>query len=198
MPLVPLETALFPPDLLQVPPCDASACWWVIHTRPRAEKALARHLLGRNHSFYLPFHRRQWRSRGRLLTSQLPLFPGYLFLHGDFQARQHALETNLAALILPVPDQIQLLDDLRRVENLISAGAHLTPEERLEPGDAVAIIAGPLSGMTGTIMRRNKQLRFLVEIEFLRRGVSVEVESWMIQPLSRTNSLLVSGNASEI
>jgi transcriptional antiterminator RfaH len=156
----------------------------VLHTRPRAEKALARHLAGRNHSFYLPLHLRQWRSRGRLLTSQLPLFPGYVFLYGDHQSRQNALESNLVALVLPVANQIQLQEDLRRVDRLISVGAPLTAEERLEPGDAVAIIAGPLKGMTGTVLRRSKQLRFLVEVEFLRRGVSVEVESWMIEPCS--------------
>jgi transcriptional antiterminator RfaH len=107
-----------------------------------------------------------------------------VFLYGDHQSRQNALESNLVALVLPVANQIQLQEDLRRVDRLISAGAPLTAEERLEPGDAVAIVAGPLKGMTGTILRRSKQLRFLVEVEFLRRGVSVEIESWMIEPCS--------------
>ncbi len=97
MPLVPLETPLHPPDLLQNPAKYEPSQWWVVHTRPRAEKTLARQLLARNISYYLPFHQRQWRSRGRALCSHLPLFPGYLFLHGDHQARLQALETNLVA-----------------------------------------------------------------------------------------------------
>jgi transcriptional antiterminator RfaH len=111
-------------------------------------------------------------------------------MHGDQQARQQALETNLVALVLGVPNQIQLQEDLRRVDRLISAGAPLTPEERLEPGDTVTITAGSLSGMTGKIVRRSKQLRFLVEVEFLRRGVSVEIESWMIEPCSTRLSMV--------
>ena len=188
MPLVPLEIALHPRELLREAPGDVSCRWWVVHTRPRAEKALARRLLARNLSFYLPFQKRQWLCRGRLLSSQLPLFPSYLFLHGDQQARQQALETNLVSLVLPVPDQIRLHADLVRVEQLIAAGAPLTAEDRLEPGDPVLIVAGPLTGLTGKILRRNKQLKFLVEVEFLRRGVSVEIESWMIEPCRKQHS----------
>jgi hypothetical protein len=36
--------------------------------------------------------------------------------------------------------------------------------------------------MAGKILRRGKQLRFVVEVQLLQQGVSVELESWMIQP----------------
>ena len=46
MPLLPPETTLYPSDLLARPADPgAEARWWVIHTRPRAEKNLARKLL---------------------------------------------------------------------------------------------------------------------------------------------------------
>jgi transcription antitermination factor NusG len=189
MPLVRLETALHPPELLQKPPIHEASQWWVVHTRPRAEKALARQLLARNLSYYLPFHQRQWRSGGRWLCSHLPLFPGYLFLHGDHQTRLNALETNLVALVLPVADQVKLHDDLRRVERMIAAGVPMTPEERLGPGTRVEITAGPLAGMTGTVLRRGKQLKFLIEVQFLRRGVSVEIESWMLEAVNEGHSV---------
>jgi transcription antitermination factor NusG len=189
MPLVPLETALHPPELLRQPLTDESSRWWVIHTRPRSEKALARHLLARNLSYYLPIHLREWRSRGRHLCSHLPLFPGYLFLHGDHQARLQALETNLVALVLPVIDQAKLYDDLLRVEQMIAAGVALTHEERLEPGRRVAITAGPLAGMSGTVLRRGKQLKFLIEVQFLRRGISAEIESWMLEAVTEEHAV---------
>ena len=64
----------------------------------------------------------------------------------------------------------------------------MTPEERLEPGDAVEIIKGPFDGLSGKVLRRGKQLRFVVEVQFLRQAVSVELESWMIQPASPATS----------
>lgn len=191
MPLLPPEPFVFPDDLLSAPaatqaaPPDplAPARWWVLHTRPRAEKALARRILSQAVSFFLPLYQRQWRSRGRLLSSHLPLFPGYLFLHGDERARLRALETNLVAQCLPVSDQGQLWDDLVRVYRLMATGSPLSPEDRLQPGTRVEIISGPLAGLEGTILRKGKHLKFYVEVQFLQQGVSAEIESWMFQPL---------------
>jgi transcriptional antiterminator RfaH len=185
MPLLPLEPFVYPDGLLTspLPGAESSGRWWVLHTRPRTEKALARRFLGRGISFFLPLYQRQWRSGGRLLRSHLPLFAGYIFLHGDEQARLHALETNLVARWLAVEDQRRLHWDLTRIYNLIVSEAPLTPEDRLLPGTPVEITRGPLAGLEGTVIRRGKQLKVFVEVQFLQRGVSVEIESWMIQPL---------------
>jgi transcriptional antiterminator RfaH len=184
MPLLPLEPFVAPPTLFadDLPETAGPGRWWVLHTRPRAEKGLARQCLRRDLAFFLPLHKRQWRSRGRLFCSHVPLFPGYLFLYGDGAGRLAALETNLVARCLPVEDQARLHADLARVHRLIVAEAPLTPEERLEPGDLVDIVAGPLAGLQGKVLRRGKQLKLLVEVQFLQRGVSAEIESWMLQP----------------
>src|SRR4029077_1000718 len=101
MPLLTLEPFVSPDDLFSAtagPPAEGR--WWVLHTRPRAEKRLARELLRHCRSFFLPLHTRTWRSRGSTLSSHLPLFPGYVFLHGEGDARWTALETNQVARVI--------------------------------------------------------------------------------------------------
>jgi transcriptional antiterminator RfaH len=183
MPLLALEPFIYPEHLLDQPAnCDVgTGRWWVLHTRPRAEKTLARRLHDRRMSYFLPLYQRQWKKGGRAFRSFLPVFPGYVFLHGDDQARIAALETNLVAQALPVDDQWQLHADLFRVHRLLTTGAAVTPEERLGPGDTVEVVKGPFAGLTGKILRHGKQLRFVVEVQFLRQAVSVELESWMVQ-----------------
>src|SRR4051812_29571072 len=84
MPLLDAETSLHPDDLLERTRIQAPEDrWWVLNTRPRAEKALARSCLARQLQFYLPLYHKRWRSAGRYFNSYLPLFPGYLFLQGD-------------------------------------------------------------------------------------------------------------------
>jgi transcriptional antiterminator RfaH len=185
MPLLPLEPSVFPANLFESTTEDPeqSSHWWVLHTRPRAEKSLARHLHARQQSFFLPLYHRRWERRGRQFDSHLPLFPGYVFLYGDSHARLAALETNLIAGCLRVVDQDRLFADLARVHRLIATGDPLCPEERMVPGTPVEITGGPLAGLKGKILRRGKQLVFFVEVELLQRGVSVELASWMIQPL---------------
>jgi transcriptional antiterminator RfaH len=184
MPLLPLEPFVLPENLLlqPEPPSDAPR-WWVLHTKPRAEKSLARRLFSKQVPFFLPLYHHQWRSRGRQRSSYLPLFPGYLFLRGDLEERLAALATNQVARSIPVEDQRQMHADLARVYQLVVTGAPLSAEARLEPGSPVEITDGPFAGIHGKILRRGKQLKLLVEVQFLQRGVSVEIESWMVRPL---------------
>ncbi len=190
MPLLSLETFVYPPELLSANPNPADAAdppcgrWWVLHTRPRTEKALARRLLSRSVGFFLPQYEKKSLSRGRLVSSHMPLFPGYLFLHGDDRGRLAALETNLIVNCLPVPDQRQLRTDLARVFRLMNSDAPLTPEARLAVGDRVEIVEGSLTGLQGRVVRHGKNLKVTVDVRFLQQGVSVEVERWMIRPLS--------------
>jgi transcriptional antiterminator RfaH len=184
MPILPLEPFVFPEDLFSLSPdfAAASSRWWVLHTRPRTEKTLARHLLQHRLAFFLPLFRRERVSRGRMVASYLPLFPGYLFLLGDNQARVQALTTNTVVQTLPVDNQLELHQDLSRVYDLMASGAPMAPEERLLPGSWVEITAGPLTGLEGRIIRRGKRLKFFIEVHFLQRGASVEIDRWMIEP----------------
>src|SRR5262249_6017635 len=185
MPLLPPESFVFPDELrLQPLPQATEASWWVLHTRPRAEKSLARRTRAAGLPFFLPLHKKQWRNGGRLFTSHLPLFPGYFFLHGGPEARGQVLQTNLVAQVIPVADQQRLHDDLRRVFSLIASDLPLTPVERLEAGDPVEVVSGPLAGLVGKVLRRGKHLTFFIEVRLLQQGVSVELETWMIQPLN--------------
>jgi len=166
MPVLPLEPFVYPDNLLMQPfaPADPSWRWWVLHTRPRAEKTLARNLLKHQIAFFLP------------------LFPGYVFLLGDNQARIQSLTTNTVAQTLHVVNGEELHMDLARVYHLMSSGAPLAPEDRLLPGTPVEITAGPLAGLEGKIIRKGKRLKFIIEVHFLQRGASVEIDSWMIEP----------------
>jgi transcription antitermination factor NusG len=183
MPVLPLEPFVFPPDLLTQPLATENPYWrwWVLHTRPRAEKTLARNLLKHQIAFFLPLYQRERRFRSRVVTAHLPLFPGYVFLLGDNHTRVHALTTNTVAKTLQVADCEELHTDLSRVYHLMTSGAPLSPEERLQPGTPVEITAGPLAGLEGRVIRKGKRLKFFIEVHFLQRGASVEIDSWMIE-----------------
>lgn len=183
MPVLSLEPTVWPDNLLdrEDPAESATHAWCVLHTRPRAEKMLARHLLRADVSFYLPLYERRQKLQRRTVRSHLPLFPGYVFVYGDYESRQTAFETNLVVSCLPVPDQEQLSTDLARIHRLTESGTLVTPESRLQPGMPAEITSGPLAGCRGRIIRCSKGARFLIEVSFLQQGASVEVDWSMIQ-----------------
>src|SRR5437870_5047965 len=129
MPTLSLERVILPEDLFDEP---REGQWWVLHVKPRAEKALARRCFARQAGFFLPQFRRSRRSRGRVKDSYLPLFPGYLFLFGQERDRIMALETNLVVNVLSVPNQQELFEDLKRINAVMKSGLPLLPGEKLE------------------------------------------------------------------
>jgi transcriptional antiterminator RfaH len=111
------------------------------------------------------------------------LFPGYVFLFGTEYDRLMALETNLVANVLAVPNQNQLVEDLRRIHRVIESGLPMLPADRLQPGMPAAIVEGPLAGLRGTVLRRKNRVTLTLQVSFLQKGASVELDSWMVEPI---------------
>ncbi len=189
MPLLAAEPTYFPETLFADPAYAAAgpARWWVLYTKARAEKTVARHLLGREVAFYLPQYKQTWRTGGRMRTSYLPLFTGYVFLHGDESGRVAALESNLLSAVLSVTDQERLYADLVRVERLLGGSVPVAPEVVLPVGVPVEITHGPFRGLRGTVVKRDGANHFVVTVEFLRRGVSIPVDGAALRPVEPTS-----------
>jgi transcription antitermination factor NusG len=185
MPLLEAEPRAFPDSLFADPATLATeGRWWVLYTKARMEKTLARQLRAQQIPFYLPTYEHTWKANGRKRRSYLPLFPGYVFLHGDEYARLAALETNLLSSVIPVNDQERFFDDLCRIERVLGGDAPVEPEAAIPTGALVEITAGSFKGLSGKVIRRDDKTRLVIEVEFLRRGVSVEVEDWALHLLS--------------
>src|SRR5262245_16456577 len=185
MPVLPAEPEVYPLDLFAEAALERAAgrAWWVLHTRPRQEKSLARYLHEQQVPYYLPQVRQRLRYARCQRTVYLPLFPGYLFLLAGKEGRLTALSSGRVARSLEVPDQDELWQDLRQVYRLIDSGASLTPEDRLRPGQAVEIRGGPLAGLRGTVLRTASGRRLLVQVNFIQRGASLEVEDLDLAPV---------------
>jgi len=188
MPLLPAEPCCFPAELFVGPDPSDGSVWWVLHAKPRTEKAIARSLFKDGVSFFLPVYEQSRTVRNRVQKSHLPLFPGYLFLRAGEEGRLRALETNQIAHCLPVKDQSQLRSELEAVYRVMISGSPIGPQARLAPGTLVTITKGPLEGLKGKILRRGNQLTFVLEVHMLSQGVSVEIESWMVEALPQEES----------
>lgn len=181
MPILAAEPSLYPAALFAAPAAEGTGCWWVLHTRPRQEKALARQLLDREIGYYLPLLTKRTKIRGKLVPAHLPLFPGYLFLFADNGQLLQALGTHRVARHLEVTDQARLWRDLRQLHRLIETGMPITPELALVPGARVEIRSGPLTGLRGVIARSVSGNRFIVQVDFIQRGASVLIEDHMLE-----------------
>jgi transcriptional antiterminator RfaH len=188
MPVRRQEATVFPDDLLQMPKAFAESGppvgtrqWWVLQTKSRQEKSLARDLLQHRIPFYLPLLKTNKVYRKWKVSTYLPLFSGYVFLFGSDEERYRSLTTNRLSRILAVEDGGDLLRDLRQIQRLIATGAPLTLESRLAAGTRVRVRCGPLEGLEGTVLERRGQTRLLVSVNFLQQGASVDIDDFMLE-----------------
>lgn len=181
MPILAAEPDCFPDGLLdpRTGPGDGLA-WWVAHARPRQDKCLARRLFAARIPFYAPTAARKSVVRGRVMVARVPLFAGYVFFRGTAADRAWVRTTGRAGAVLAVADQDRLWADLRQVGRLVGSGRPVFPEDRIEPGAAVRVRSGPLAGLTGTVVRAGAGRRFVVQVDFIRRGVAVELEDALL------------------
>ena len=167
---------------LELSPLDAyQGRWWVLHTKPRNEKAVAADLtrLQINHFLPLTKHRRTYGRR--VHEVEIPLFPGYVFLCGEEKDRLAALRTNRLANVLHVGDQERLWADLRQIYRVIKSGEPVNLYPRLREGCRCRVTRGPLAGLEGVVLRRRGPWRVYVGVHFIGQSAELEIDSALLE-----------------
>lgn len=183
MPLLPEENYAHPEHILDES-CSLTSPWWVLYTLPRQEKLLCRHLKLRELAFYCPVVEREYRSpNGRRRRSYLPLFPNYVFLRGEDEARVEALTTRCVSQTLPVADSPSFLAELRQFQRIISKKISLTVENNPPQGEWVRLTDGPLAGIEGQLHSEEGHLKFFVILNLIRFGASIDLQEYKWEPL---------------
>lgn len=165
-----------PVDLLAGP-------WWVVHTKSRCEKALAADLARSGIGCFLPLTAQRRRHGRRLVEVEWPLFPGYLFLAGDEEARYATLMTHRAAGVLPVFDQEQLKAELRQIHRVILSRQPVDLYPALRKGRRCRVTAGPLAQLEGVVLRRRNSCRIYVGVEVLGQSAELEIDPSLLEPI---------------
>jgi transcription antitermination factor NusG len=175
-------------DFFDLAPEDAvpdqlEGVWWVAHTRARNEKALARELERLSIFHYLPLQRRATRSRrsGRTHLSTVPVFAGYLFFNATEAQRYRVMATNRVANTLFVPDQQQLVAQIRNVHRVLLSDTAIEQFCGIRVGQWVRVVAGPLMGVEGRVMRRLGRTRLVVTVDILGQSVTAEVDAELLE-----------------
>jgi transcription antitermination factor NusG len=184
MPILKVETSVFPPDLFDGrTEAEQHRKWWAVYTRSRQEKSLARQLEGMSVPFYLPLVRRASVSAGRRIESLCPLFSSYVFVFADDFERIATLSTHRVTQMLCAENTALMTKDLASIRSLISSGVDLNLESRVEVGQRVRVKRGVLMGMEGTVISRRGVERLLIAVEFLQQGVSIELSDIQVEPV---------------
>jgi transcription antitermination factor NusG len=153
--------------------------WYAVYTTPRHEKRVSQHCEIRNIECFLPLYHVQshWKS-GTREELQLPLFPGYLFVHIGQEERVRVLNVPGVLQILRGVGREPAALDTTEIESLRD-GLDLRdafPHALLLAGQSVRIRNGALAGMEGIIVRTKNLLRVVITLKLLMQSIAVEID----------------------
>lgn len=158
--------------------------WFALYTRTHHEKRVVEHLTQRGIENYLPLYKtvHTW-THYRKVSLDLPLFPNYLFVHIAPQERVRALEAPGALSFVGCANTPAPLPE-SEIESLRSAlqQRKFEPHVYLTAGTRARIVAGPLAGMEGIVVRTKSSLRVVLTVDLIMQSVAVEVDACELEP----------------
>jgi transcription antitermination factor NusG len=163
--------------------------WFAVYTSPRHEKRIAQYLMQREIEHYLPLYhpRRRW-SDGSMVTLDLPLFPGYIFVRTDRRERVRVLRVpGVLAFVCGTGRQPASLPEAEI--DALRSGLHLRraePHPLLTVGQRARIRSGALAGMEGVVVRKKNNLRVVLTLDLILQSVAVEVDGDELESVSVT------------
>ena len=151
--------------------------WYVAHTRPRREKKLAEFCQREGLLVTRPCYRSVHKYRGKTVTFQKPLFPGYVFLQLLTQQRQKVFQSDYVANLLDVPDQETFARQLGDILQAIDTDLEVCLAPQITAGARVRIKSGPLRGMEGCVQERAGVTMVLLRLDFISQAAAVKIEA---------------------
>ena len=159
--------------------------WFAANTGSCQEKRVAQHLSTRDIEFFLPVYRTisRWKN-GLRATIERPLFPGYVFVRIDRTEKVRVLELPGVLSIIgagrePISLPTEEIQALREASELMN----LEPHAYLNAGSSARVLRGPLSGMTGIVVRRKNKTRLVLSVDLIMKSVSVEIAEQDLEPV---------------
>ena len=157
----------------------------VLRVRSRAEKKV-KYLCGEYKiPCYLPTYFKSKKYQRRTVTTELPLFPGYVFVSlSDDEKKKRLLSSGLIVSSLAVPNQRELVHQLRSIKKLLNDEPQTLTVSTYKIGEVVLIIDGPFKDIRGIVERvDNKKSKVALNIEIIGQSVVVEVENDRLEPI---------------
>jgi transcription antitermination factor NusG len=169
-------------DML-LPPDYRETHWYAVYTSANHEKRVRQQLEERRVESFLPVYDtiRRWKDRQKRM--QLPLFPGYVFVHIALRDRLRVLQIpGVVKLVGASGTPTALAEgELETLRTSLASGVRAEPHPFLAIGRRVRIRMGPLAGLQGLLVQKKNKARFVVSLKLIMRSIAVEVDEADLQ-----------------
>ena len=159
--------------------------WYALRTRARHEKKVRDQLVDRAIETFLPVAERwsQWKDRKKKV--EFPLFPGYCFARFPLIERLRVLNVFGVAHLVGMNGRAEPIGDaeIDGIQRLVSTTLRYDPHPFLAEGMEVEVIRGPLAGVRGKLLRKDRVTRLVLAVTLIRQAAVVEIHPADVAPV---------------
>jgi transcription antitermination factor NusG len=161
--------------------------WYAIYTFPNHEKRVAAEIAVRGFEHFLPLFSSIRRWKDRRVSLELPLFPGYVFVRLALRDRLRVLQIPSVLRFVGFGGQPTPLadDEMESLKSVLSRRLRAEPYRFLTVGRRVRVLEGAFEGLEGILVRHRGKLRVVIAIKLIQRSMSVELDTEMIEALTK-------------
>ncbi len=159
--------------------------WYAVRTRARHEKQVRDRLAGKGIEQLLPTVKRlnQWKDRKKQVEA--PLFLGYCFVRFAWPERLNVLQVPGVVQIVGGGHRPEAIPDeeINAIKTLMTSTLPYDSQPYLHEGMAVEVIRGPLEGVHGILLRKNKPYRLVISVHVIKQAAAVEIDASDVVPI---------------
>ena len=166
--------------------CFVKRAWHVFYLRPRNERIATRLISNQGYEVFCPVIQKikRWKNRQRRIV-YLPLFPNYLFVytypHELFAVRSFSQVINFVSF--SGKPSVLSEKEVYGIQRMLKLGAPLTVETQFSRGEQVRIVAGPLKGHEGILVKRRNKSRFGIRLKAINHAVFIDISQSDLEKL---------------
>lgn len=160
--------------------------WFAVYTKSHCERLVNEELIRKHFESFLPIRKvtRQWSDRRKVIEE--PLFKSYLFTRIAPADRFRVLNTaGVVTLVGRTRSKPVVVSDaeILALQRMVNEDIPIDPFPYLKEGQKVCIRSGPLKGVEGYIVRKDRHCRLVVSVNQLAQSVSVHIDEADVEVL---------------
>jgi transcription antitermination factor NusG len=159
--------------------------WYALRTRSRHEKLVRDQLEKQGIEPLLPTVKRlsQWKDRKKEI--EVPLFSGYCFVRFSLQDRLPVQKVSGVVEVVgsgshpePIPEE-----EIEALKTLMNSVLPYDLHPYLHEGMMVEVVRGPLQGVQGILLRKEKRHRLVIGVRLIQQAAAVEIDVRDVLPV---------------
>ena len=155
--------------------------WFILQFKPNSHHQAVKNLNNQGFKTFLPLHNTTSRKASRFISTNKPLFPGYMFITFDkTDTEWHKINSTYGVSRMITFNSVLKSIPTDFIDNLMKrydSSGNLLPIQKLKKGDQVTVLKGPFGNFIATVEKYESDQRIWILMDLMGRKTKIQTPS---------------------